>query len=274
MTPVGRRLGTGTCGSRKGHATDPQIRFRSSAGGGLSALALSPESGRVDFILPCRRLGPKSRCARNGIRASIAAQVMEARDRGYGPAAPLVDFSAAAGSAAARSPSSESPAMSAAVRNPAGITIRASIDWLMPCWRFVCGGASSSVPKTRDLVEGFGLERRTRSRYCAIAAWAIPGSRASRPRMGARSRRPTTSSGGTRAKWMLQFRCKICADAIGELGGHRGLGRLAGRLAQRRGRRASTGSSHARRRDARAARGGRTRRCAGADRRPGFPLPR
>jgi coenzyme F420 hydrogenase subunit beta len=80
---------------------------------------------------------------------------------------------------------------------------------------FVCGGASEFA-KTRDLVEGFGLQEDEVSllRYRGMGN---PGLTRVESRDGRSFTITYSELWRDEGKWMLQFRCKICADAIGEL---------------------------------------------------------
>ena len=124
----------------KGHATDPQIRFRSSAGGGLSALAIHLlESGRVDFILHVAASTEKPMRTKRHLSFD-RAQVMEASGSRYGPAAPLVDFAQLLERGRPFAFIGK-PCDVAAVRNLARHDPR--VDRLVPyVLGFVCGGAS------------------------------------------------------------------------------------------------------------------------------------
>src|SRR5262249_24185829 len=70
--------------------------------------------------------------------------------------------------------------------------------------------------KTRDCVEGFGLEEKDVSllRYRGMGN---PGLTRVKTRDGRAFAVTYNKLWEDEGKWMLQFRCKICADAIGEL---------------------------------------------------------
>jgi coenzyme F420 hydrogenase subunit beta len=197
----------------KGHAADPAIRFQASAGGGLSALALYLlESGRVDFILHVAASTEKPMRTKRHLSFD-RAQVMQAAGSRYGPAAPLVDFAQLLERGRPFAFIGK-PCDVAAVRNLARHDPR--VDRLVPyVLGFVCGGASEFA-KTRDLVEGFGLEEDEVAllRYRGLGNPGLT-------RVETKDGRAFSTTYGElwsdEGKWMLQFRCKICADAIGEL---------------------------------------------------------
>lgn len=197
----------------KGHAADPAIRFQASAGGGLSALAIHLlESGKVDFILHVA--ASTERPMRTQRHLSFdRAQVMAAAGSRYGPAAPLVDFTqllergrpfAFVGK----------PCDVAALRNLAKHDARVE-QLVRYALAFVCGGASEFT-KTLDLVHGFGLQEREVSllRYRGMGN---PGLTRIETKDGRTFAVTYNDLWQDEGKWMLQFRCKVCADAIGEL---------------------------------------------------------
>jgi coenzyme F420 hydrogenase subunit beta len=197
----------------KGHAADPSIRFQGSAGGGLSALAIYLlESGRVDFILHVAASSEQPMRTKRHLSFD-RAQVMAAAGSRYGPAAPLVDFAQLLDRGRPFAFIGK-PCDVAALRNLARHDPR--VERLVPyVLAFVCGGASEFA-KTRDLVQGFGLEEKdvTLLRYRGMGNPGLT-------RVVARDGRNFTTTYGElwrdENNWMLQFRCKICADAIGEL---------------------------------------------------------
>jgi coenzyme F420 hydrogenase subunit beta len=197
----------------KGHAADPAIRFRASAGGGLSALAIYLlESGRVDFILHVAASTEKPMRTKRHLSFD-RAQVMEAAGSRYGPAAPLVDLAQLLERGRPFAFIGK-PCDVAAVRNLARHDPR--VERLVPYMlAFVCGGASEFA-KTRDLVQGFGLEEEDVSllRYRGMGNPGLTRVEAKDGRAFAVTYNELWQDEGN---WMLQFRCKICADAIGEL---------------------------------------------------------
>lgn len=197
----------------KGHAADPAIRFRAAAGGGLSALAIYLlESGRVDFILHVAASTERPMRSKRHLSFD-RAQVMEGAGSRYGPAAPLVDFAQLLERGRPFAFIGK-PCDVAAVRNLSKYDPR--VDSLVPyLLAFVCGGASEFA-KTQNLVQSFGLEEKDVSllRYRGLGNPGLT-------RVEAKDGRAFTVTYNElwqdEGKWMLQFRCKICADAIGEL---------------------------------------------------------
>lgn len=197
----------------KGHAADPAVRFRASAGGGLSTLATYLlESGRVDFILHVAASAEQPMRTRRHLSFD-RAQVMEGAGSRYGPAAPLVDVAELLDRGRPFAFIGK-PCDIAALRNLAKHDPR--VDRLVPYMLgFVCGGASEFA-KTLDLVEGFGLaeDEVALLRYRGMGNPGLTRVETKDGRAFSVTYRDLWRDEG---KWMLQFRCKICADAIGEL---------------------------------------------------------
>jgi len=198
----------------RGHAADPTIRFRASAGGSLSALAIYLlESGRVDFILHVAASTEQPMRTKQHLSFD-RAQVMTAAGSRYGPAAPLIDVSALLDRDRPFAFIGK-PCDVAALRNLARHDPR--VDRLVPYMlTFFCGGASEFA-KTRDLVEGFGL-REDEIALLRYRGMGNPGLTRVETRDGRTFSVTYRDLWRDEGKWMLQFRCKICADAIGELG--------------------------------------------------------
>ena len=197
----------------KGHAADPEVRFRGSGGGGLSALAIHLlERGEVDFILHVA--ASREKPMRSEHRVSFdRAQVLAGAGARYGPAAPLTDFVsllergrpfAVIGKpcdlAAVRSLAREDPRINTLVRYYLG---------------FLCGGASE-FGKSLDFIWRFGL-REEDVDMLRYRGMGNPGMTRVETRDGRAFEVTYNDLWDDEGKWRLQFRCKICADAIAEL---------------------------------------------------------
>ncbi len=196
----------------KGHAADPDIRFRCSAGGGTSALAIHLlESGAVEFILHLRA-SPAQPMRSEAQVSRSRAEVLAGAGSRYGPAAPLVDLLqlldhgqpfAAIGK----------PCDISALRNLARVDRR--VDALIRCTiAIVCGGASS-FGLSQDLVRRFGLEEREVS-LLRYRGYGNPGRTRVEARDGRAFEVTYNDLWADEAKWRLFFRCKVCGDALGE----------------------------------------------------------
>ena len=196
-----------------GHAGDPFVRFHASSGGALTALGMHLlAEGKVGFILHVA--GSKQQPLRSERHLSFdAAQVIEACGSRYGPAAPLVDFReildreqpfAFIGKACDIS----------AIRNYARIDPR--VDRLLRyTLNFYCGGISE-FGKTVDYVRRIGSTEAdvTGLRYRGDGC---PGAMVMTTRDGAEHRFSYDEMWNDERRWQLQFRCKICPDALGDL---------------------------------------------------------
>jgi coenzyme F420 hydrogenase subunit beta len=197
----------------KGYAGDADIRFQASAGGGLSALAIHLlESGEVDFILHVT--ASQRRPMRTEAHLSFdQAQVLKGAGSRYGPAATLIDL---VGLLDRGRPFAvvAKPCDLSAIANLARHDPR--VDELIR-YRLclVCGGASAFT-KTLDLVEGFGLseEEVTLLRY---RGYGNPGRTRIESRDGRAFELTYNDLWAEEGNWRLFFRCKICADPIGEV---------------------------------------------------------
>ncbi len=197
----------------KGHARDPQVRFQASAGGGLSALATYLlERGEVDFILHVAAAREKPMRSERHLSFD-RAQVLAGAGSRYGPAAPLTDFvsllelgrpfaviAKPCDLAAIRSLAREDPRVDRLIRYHLA---------------FVCGGASVFA-KSLELVQGFGLEEDDVAMF-RYRGMGNPGKTRIEAKDGRVFEVTYNDLWEDESKWMLQFRCKICPDAIGEL---------------------------------------------------------
>ena len=196
-------------------AKDPEIRFKASTGGVLSALsAYLLETGEVDFIL---HVGPDPHYPARS-HWKISRTPGEAADTGgsrYGPAAPL------AGLAKARELVGAGAGKFAFVGKPCDVSairlLARQEEWLAQGLAYrltiMCGGASE-FEKTRSLLSEWGIEENelTELRYRGLGN---PGPTTARTRSGEGFSKTYQELWEDESKWALQHRCKICPDAIG-----------------------------------------------------------
>ena len=195
-----------------GHAGDPEVRHRAASGGVLTALGqFLLSSGRVKFIVHVA--ASKEQPLRSERTLSFdAAAVLEGAGSRYGPAAPLVDFTALLDRGDAFALIAK-PCDIAAVRNLARIDSRVD-RYLKYALTFVCGGASD-LTKTEDIVTEFGvrLDQISSFRYRGNGN---PGPTRFETRDGRSFELTYQQMWEDEATWRIQPRCKICPDAIGE----------------------------------------------------------
>jgi len=194
-----------------GYAANPVVRHRCSTGGVLTALGqYLLSSGRVDFILHVKaKPGFPMRTEQN--LSFDAGAVLEAAGSRYGPAAPLTDFTEAL---ALERPFAviAKPCDINAIRNLSRIDARVA-RYLRYRLVFVCGGASD-LTKSEEVLRGFGIAE-DELRLFRYRGYGNPG-----PTLVETEERSEALTyqdmWAEESKWMIQPRCKICPDAIGE----------------------------------------------------------
>lgn len=195
-----------------GYARDPEVRFRGSTGGVLTALGrFLLTSGRVKFILHVAASGREP--LRTEPRLSFdAAAVLEAAGSRYGPAAPLVDFTELLDRAEPFALIAK-PCDIGAVRNLARIDSRVD-RYLHYALTFVCGGASD-LTKSEEVVGELGLRPEELSLF-RYRGNGCPGPTRLETQDGRSFELTYQDMWEDEATWRIQPRCKICPDAIGE----------------------------------------------------------
>ncbi len=196
-----------------GHAGDPAVRFHASSGGALTALALHLLAQRkVDFILHVASSAAQP--LRTVRQLSFdAAQVIEASGSRYGPAAPLIDFRSILDREQPFAFIGKACDISA-IRNYARLDPR--VDRLLRyALNFYCGGVSE-FRKTVDYVRRIGAHEQDVAalRYRGDGC---PGAMVMKTNDGAEHRFSYNEMWSDENGWQLQFRCKICPDALGDL---------------------------------------------------------
>lgn len=195
-----------------GFAADPEVRFRASSGGLLTALGqFLLTSGRVRFIL---HVGASTIAPlRTENRLSFtASEVLAHAGSRYGPATTLIDFE----SVLARDEPFAligKPCDVAAVRNLAHLDPR--VDRQMRyALTMVCGGASD-LTKTEATLSSFGI-RPDELSLLRYRGFGNPGATRMETKDGRAFELTYRKMWELEATWMIQPRCKVCPDAIGE----------------------------------------------------------
>ena len=194
-----------------GYAGDPVVRFRGSTGGALTALGrFLLASGRVKFILHVA--ASRSAPMRSERRLSFdSASVLEGAGSRYGPAAPLTDFCQIL----------ERAEPFALIAKPCDITAVRSLARIDPrvdrqmryALTLVCGGASDLV-KSEEVLERFGVSEDELGLF-RYRGFGNPGPTRLETKDGRAFELTYQQLWEDEAKWMIQPRCRICADAIG-----------------------------------------------------------
>jgi coenzyme F420 hydrogenase subunit beta len=200
----------------RGWATDEAVRFRAAAGGSMTALGVFLlESKKVDSILHVRASSTKPMLT-DALVSTTAEEVKSGAQSRYGPAAPLVHVHRLLDEGR-RFALFGKPCDVAAIRNLARIDSRVE-EQIPYCLTIFCGGIPT-LHTARKIASHHGVaEDEVEEFRWRGNGW--PGPTHVKDR-GGRTYDLTydqtwfdLSQGW---KYDMQFRCKICPDAIGEL---------------------------------------------------------
>ena len=196
-----------------GFAADPTVRFVGSGGGTLTALGqFLLTSGRVKFVLHVA--ASLSMPMRTERRLSFdAASVLEGAGSRYGPAATLVDFNDVLDRDEPFALIAK-PCDITAVRNLARLDPRVD-EHMRYALAFVCGGASD-LTKSEQVLQRFGLREDELSLF-RYRGHGNPGLNRIETKDGRAFEISYRQLWEDEDKWMIQPRCKICPDAIGQV---------------------------------------------------------
>ncbi len=195
-----------------GHATDPQVRYRGSSGGVITALGIGlVEAGEVEFVLtngaskddPINNAsGPK--CDRTALLASAGSR--------YAPSSPLAEVARHL-DAGSRFAFVGKPCDVAGLARWAKRDAR--IDKQIPYrFAFFCAGVPSRRG-TLAVLDALGVSHGD----CATFQYrgeGWPGLARARLHDGSEISMDYNFSWGTILNRHIQFRCKICPDGVGE----------------------------------------------------------
>ncbi len=198
----------------RAYATDPEVRWKGSTGGVLTALAqYLVSSGEVAFVLHVKPHGTEATFGERQV-SHTPSEVLAGAGSRYGPTAPLVDV----GEMLARGEPFAyvgKPCDVAALRNLARADERVS-RLVRFSLALVCGGFMPPEGMDRFLREREGVDpgELTEFRY---RGHGCPGRMRYVTRDGGgREFRYTDFWGTDESQWTLPFRCKVCPDGIGE----------------------------------------------------------
>lgn len=196
----------------KGHATDQEIRFKSATGGILTALAVYLlESGEVDAVL---QVGVSAgNPLENEVRFNTTrAGIVACAGSRYGPSAPLKDVHAAL-DGGRRFAFVGKPCDVATLRNLAHVDPR--VDRQIPYMLAMFCGGNPSIAATYNIVRRFGEDHRDVDEF-RYRGHGWPGPTYLRTRQGREHRQTYDETWFSNLTYELMFRCKICADGVGE----------------------------------------------------------
>ncbi|MDI6028910.1 Coenzyme F420 hydrogenase/dehydrogenase, beta subunit C-terminal domain [Corticibacterium sp. UT-5YL-CI-8] len=196
----------------RGHARDPDTRFRAATGGVLTALAtFLVESGRVEGVLQIGvspkdpfRNEPRLNRTRSDILASAASR--------YGPAAPLKAIGALLDEAL-RFAVVGKPCDIAALRKMAATDPR--IDRQVPYMLAMFCGGCPNIDSTHRIVRSLGEEPEDVAEF-RYRGHGWPGPTYVRTHKGGEHRQSYDQTWFSGMHYELMFRCKICVDGLGE----------------------------------------------------------
>jgi len=195
------------------YAADPEIRFKGSTGGVLTALgAYLIESGRVEMVLHAKASKRQPTFGERQL-SRTRADVLDGMGSRYGPTAALVDLGAVLDQGKPFAFIGK-PCDVTALRNQARHDPR--VDALCRYkLALVCGGFMPA-PDMRAFLTGLGVDPRdvVGLRY---RGYGCPGP----TRIETRDGRVVELDyldmwGEDESAWSLPFRCKVCPDGIGE----------------------------------------------------------
>lgn len=196
-----------------GHATDPDIRYTAASGGAISAVSqYLLETGQVRFVLQVTTDKTKPLRAKPQHSAS-RSDILSGAGSWYGPVAPLQDVHALLDAGEPFAVVGK-PCDIAAMRNLARQDPR--VDQLVPYMlTFFCEGVPDDSMVTQ-LLNHHGLQASdvAQLRYRGLGC---PGPTRLVSRDGRTFDLSYQQVWYGDFKWTMQFRCKICPDATGEL---------------------------------------------------------
>lgn len=197
----------------RGHATDPDIRYMAASGGAISAISqYLLETHQVRFVLQVATDQAKPLRAKPQISTS-RTDILTGAGSWYGPVAPLQDVHALLDAGEPFAVVGK-PCDIAAMRNLARQDPR--VDQLVPYMlSFFCEGVPDDTMVTQ-LLDHHGLQAAdvAQLRYRGLGC---PGPTRVVSRDGRTFDLSYQQVWYGDFKWTMQFRCKICPDATGEL---------------------------------------------------------
>ncbi len=196
----------------RAYAADPDVRFRGSTGGVLTALALRLlESGTVAFIAHVSA-DPEQPMRSIAHVSETRADVLAAAGSRYGPAAPMTHISTLLDR---EQPFAfiGKPCDVTALRNLATVDDRVD-RFCHFMLTLVCGGASE-LGKSTDVLDALGIDEEELSLF-RYRGYGNPGRTRIETRDGRAEELEYNDMWADENTWRIQYRCKICPDAIGE----------------------------------------------------------
>jgi len=198
-----------------GHATDPDLRFRASSGGGLSALLVHLlAAGEIDGVVQTAAgsLPETAPVANVAVLSQSAGEIADAAGSRYAPSAPLAGIGPYLEAPTGRYAFVGKPCDVAALRalEAQDPRVAARFPYLLS---FFCAGVpSQNAAESLLRALGTGPEEVTAFRYRGHG-W--PGRATATLRDGSERSMTYMESWGSVLSREVQNRCKICADGTG-----------------------------------------------------------
>ena len=196
-----------------GWAGDPDVRYRAATGGVLTALGqYLLASGKVERVLHVR---PQDDAPMRTVEqvSKTPRDMLKGMGSRYGPGAPLTQVHRLLEEghpfAVIAKPCDLSAIENLARRDP---RVNALIPYRL-C--MVCGGASEMM-KSWDLLKDWGISEDELSLF-RYRGYGNPGKTRAETKDGRAFETTYQALWEDEGTWRLQFRCKICPDAIGEV---------------------------------------------------------
>lgn len=195
-----------------GHAADPDVRFRGSSGGVISAIAIHLlETDQVDYVLHTRASATDP-LSNTSAASSTRAEVLSSAGSRYAPSSPLADLEAhlRAGRRFAfiGKPCDVASLRRMALRDP-------RIDRQIPIMiSFFCAGTPSKSG-AQAVLNDLGVKNSELTAF-VFRGNGWPGLTRAVLADGSEATMDYHSSWGNILSRHLQFRCKICPEGVGE----------------------------------------------------------
>ncbi len=194
------------------HASDPEVRYRASSGGVLTALGqYLLRTSEVAAVLHVKA-APNAPMRSAATVSETPDAVLNGAGSRYGPAAVLAGFEALLVRGDPLAVIAK-PCDIGAVRRMMEIDERAQ-RLVRYCLTLVCGGASD-LSKSRDVLDGLGVAEDD-LRLFRYRGHGNPGPARIETRDGRAFELTYEDMWADEGAWGIQPRCKICPDAIGE----------------------------------------------------------
>lgn len=195
-----------------GHATDPSVRYVGSSGGILTALSMfALTSGMVDAVVTIRAGGDEGPLSNPVTVVTDPADLMQAAGSRYGPSSPLVNIGTLLDDTR-RFLFIGKPCDVTALRSLGTRDARVAERFALSL-SFFCGGVPS-LAGSEQVIRAMGIQpEEVRAFRYRGNGW--PGKARADTASGSSAEMDYETCWGGYLSKHVQFRCKICPDAVG-----------------------------------------------------------